>query len=114
MGGLGSAVGRSREQEEGEDEDEQEKGKKARFGRCFTVLDLKIDRLLRELNSEKLKEDIRRWARAVVRYARQLSRTLSGISSSRRRSSISSSYRRRDEEEGTSSAAPASPSRLSI
>ncbi|KAI0493620.1 hypothetical protein KFK09_023750 [Dendrobium nobile] len=80
----------SRSREEGAEEKE-DKGKKARYDRCLTGLDLKLDRPIRDLDPEKLKNEIRRWARVVARYARQLSRTFSGLSTSRRRSSSSSS-----------------------
>ncbi|KAH0452575.1 hypothetical protein IEQ34_019874 [Dendrobium chrysotoxum] len=81
-------LSRSREEEAEENGD---KVKKPRYDRCLTGLDLKLDRPIRELDPEKLKNEIRRWARAVARYARQLSRTFSGLSTSRRRSSSSSS-----------------------
>lgn len=48
--------------------------KRARFDRCFTGLDIKLGKgPLKDMDSDKLKRDIRRWAKAVVAYARQLS-----------------------------------------
>ena len=65
---------------------EGESPKRARFGRCFSSLEFKMEaRPLKDLDSEKLKKELRRWAKAVVAYARQLS----GSFSSRERSSES-------------------------
>jgi hypothetical protein len=48
--------------------------KRPRFDRCFTGLDIKLGKgPLKDMDSDKLKRDIRRWAKAVVAYARQLS-----------------------------------------
>lgn len=48
--------------------------KPARFDRCFTGLDIKLGKgPLKEMDPDKLKREIQRWAKAVVAYARQLS-----------------------------------------
>ena len=63
-----------------------ESPKRARFDRCFSSLEFKMEaKPLKELDPEKLKKEIRRWAKAVVAYARQLS----GRTSPRDRSSES-------------------------
>ncbi|XP_074575736.1 uncharacterized protein LOC141832147 [Curcuma longa] len=45
------------------------------YERCVSGLELALEagRPLRELDPEKIKEEIMRWAKAVVAYARQLS-----------------------------------------
>lgn len=47
------------------------------LGRCFSggrlELAMEVGRPLEDLDPEKLKSEIRRWAKAVVAYARQLS-----------------------------------------
>lgn len=45
------------------------------YERCVSGLELALEagRPLRELDPEKIKEEIKRWAKAVVAYARQLS-----------------------------------------
>ncbi|CAM0881345.1 unnamed protein product [Alopecurus aequalis] len=53
-------------------------GKKAadrrRYGRCFSGLELSVGPgPLKDVDAGKLKSQIRKWARAVVAYARQLS-----------------------------------------
>lgn len=56
----------------GSDDDEQPK--RAKFNRCFSGLEFKMEaKPLKELDSEKLKNEIKRWAKAVVKYARQIS-----------------------------------------
>lgn len=49
--------------------------KRSRFGRCFSVMEISIDpgKSLKDLDSNKLKAEIKRWAKAVVAYARQVS-----------------------------------------
>ncbi|KAJ0971386.1 hypothetical protein J5N97_019345 [Dioscorea zingiberensis] len=48
--------------------------KRACLDRCFAALELKIEtESLVDLDSEKMKNEIKRWAKAVVRYACQLS-----------------------------------------
>ncbi|KAG0452724.1 hypothetical protein HPP92_025111 [Vanilla planifolia] len=74
-----------------EEETEEERGKRARYESSSVELEIKLDRPLTELDPAGLKREIRRWARTVVRYARQLSRALS--SASRHSSSVSSSFR---------------------
>ncbi|CAA7397299.1 unnamed protein product [Spirodela intermedia] len=49
--------------------------------RWFSGVELTLEkRPLKELDSEKVKREIRRWAKAVVSYARQLSGSFSGSS----------------------------------
>ncbi|PWA62963.1 hypothetical protein CTI12_AA246910 [Artemisia annua] len=50
--------------------------KKQRYDRCFSFMEIKIDpgiKSLKRLDSRKFKFEIQRWAKAVVRYARQVS-----------------------------------------
>ena len=50
------------------------RSKRAHFDRCFSGLEFKMDSgPLKELDPDKLKKEIKRWAKAVVAYARQLS-----------------------------------------
>ncbi|MQM00851.1 hypothetical protein Taro_033587 [Colocasia esculenta] len=52
-------------------------GAVAAFGRCFSGLEVAMEGApLKELDPEKLKNEIKRWAKAVVAYARQLSGSL--------------------------------------
>lgn len=56
---------------------EEAAAKRGRFGRCFSVMqEISIEpaaKSLKHLDSNKLKLDIKRWAKAVVAYARQVS-----------------------------------------
>lgn len=50
--------------------------KRQRYDRCFSFMEIKIDpgiKSLKRLDSRKFKSEIQRWAKAVVRYARQVS-----------------------------------------
>ena len=49
--------------------------KRRRFSRCFSFMDVSAEqgKSLKEMDSEKLKAGIRRWAKAVAAYARQVS-----------------------------------------
>ncbi|CAN6573434.1 unnamed protein product [Malus baccata var. baccata] len=49
--------------------------KRTRFDRCFSFMEVSTEpgKSLKEMDSEKLKSGIRRWAKAVVAYARQVS-----------------------------------------
>ena len=49
--------------------------KRGKYGRCFSFVELPLERgkTLKEMDSNKLKIDIKRWAKAVVAYARQVS-----------------------------------------
>ncbi|KVI05874.1 uncharacterized protein LOC112509569 [Cynara cardunculus var. scolymus] len=50
--------------------------KKPRYDRCFSFMEISIDpsiKSLKRLDSRKFKFEIQRWAKAVVRYARQVS-----------------------------------------
>lgn len=50
--------------------------KRGRYDRCFSFVEISIDpgvKSLKQLDSKKFKEDIKRWAKKVVAYARQLS-----------------------------------------
>ncbi|OEL17625.1 hypothetical protein BAE44_0021356 [Dichanthelium oligosanthes] len=50
------------------------KQKAARYDRCFSGLDLSIGPgPLKDVDAGKLKDQIRRWAKAVVAFARQIS-----------------------------------------
>jgi hypothetical protein len=50
------------------------KQKAARYGRCFSGLELSIGPApLKDVDAERLKDQIRRWAKAVVAFARQIS-----------------------------------------
>lgn len=69
--------------------------KRRRFDRCFSFMEISIEpgtSSLKDLDSNKFKEEIKRWAKAVVAYARQVSGRLSGsmrssrFGSSRKRS----------------------------
>ncbi|XP_019057739.1 PREDICTED: uncharacterized protein LOC109116552 [Tarenaya hassleriana] len=59
--------------------------KVTRFDRCLSFMEIKTQKkkTLEEMDSFKLKEEIRRWAKRVAAYARQLS---SRIGNSARRS----------------------------
>ncbi|KAF2301995.1 hypothetical protein GH714_031178 [Hevea brasiliensis] len=49
--------------------------KRGRFGRCFSVeqeISIEPGKSLKDLDSNKFKADIKRWAKAVVAYARQV------------------------------------------
>ncbi|KAI3786155.1 hypothetical protein L1987_45286 [Smallanthus sonchifolius] len=50
--------------------------KKQRYDRCFSFMEISMDpgiKSLKRLDSRKFKLEIQRWAKAVVRYARQVS-----------------------------------------
>ncbi|PUZ56210.1 hypothetical protein GQ55_5G277400 [Panicum hallii var. hallii] len=48
--------------------------KAARYGRCFSGLELSIGPApLKDMDAGRLKDQIRRWAKAVVAFARQIS-----------------------------------------
>ncbi|KAF2323534.1 hypothetical protein GH714_035950 [Hevea brasiliensis] len=49
--------------------------KRRRFGRCFSAMQIHIQpgKSLKDLDSNKFKAEIKRWAKAVVAYARQVS-----------------------------------------
>lgn len=50
--------------------------KRRRFNRCFSsveVVSMEQGKNLKEMDSNKLKVEIKRWAKAVVAYARQVS-----------------------------------------
>ncbi|CAL4949259.1 unnamed protein product [Urochloa decumbens] len=50
------------------------KRKAARYGRCFSGLELSVGPgPLKDMDAGKLKDQIRRWAKAVVAFARQIS-----------------------------------------
>ncbi|XP_028779001.1 uncharacterized protein LOC114735463 [Neltuma alba] len=50
-------------------------GKRRRFNRrlSFAEVSLEPGKQLKDMDSNKLKAEIRRWAKAVVKYARQVS-----------------------------------------
>ncbi|PRQ51249.1 hypothetical protein RchiOBHm_Chr2g0142321 [Rosa chinensis] len=49
--------------------------KRGRYGRCFSFMEVSLEpgKSLKEMDSEKLKAGIKRWAKAVAAYARQVS-----------------------------------------
>ncbi|OIS99633.1 hypothetical protein A4A49_24202 [Nicotiana attenuata] len=50
--------------------------KRGRFNRCFSFMEISIDpgmKSLKHLDSKKFKEEIKKWAKTVVTYARQVS-----------------------------------------
>ncbi|XP_030464515.1 uncharacterized protein LOC115683982 [Syzygium oleosum] len=52
--------------------------KRRRTDRCFSFMEINIEKpagstSLKDVDSNKLKAEIKRWAKAVVRYARQVS-----------------------------------------
>ncbi|KAG6789015.1 hypothetical protein POTOM_001570 [Populus tomentosa] len=55
--------------------DDQVSAKRRRSDRCFSFKEISIEpgKSLKDLDSNKFKIDIKRWARAVVAYARQVS-----------------------------------------
>ncbi|KAI8544562.1 hypothetical protein RHMOL_Rhmol08G0306800 [Rhododendron molle] len=51
-------------------------GKRQRTDRCFSFMEIAIEpgtKSLKHLDSKKFKSEIKRWAKAVVTYARQVS-----------------------------------------
>ena len=52
-----------------------EAAKRGRYDRCFSFMEVSVEpgKTLKEMDSYKLKAEIRRWAKAVVAYARQVS-----------------------------------------
>ncbi|KAF7134396.1 hypothetical protein RHSIM_Rhsim08G0230800 [Rhododendron simsii] len=51
-------------------------GKRQRTDRCFSFMEITIEpgtKSLKHLDSKKFKSEIKRWAKAVVTYARQVS-----------------------------------------
>ncbi|KAL0415141.1 UNVERIFIED_CONTAM: hypothetical protein Slati_3346000 [Sesamum latifolium] len=50
--------------------------KRRRSSSCFSFMEISIDpgvKSLKHLDSQKLKDEIKKWAKAVVTYARQVS-----------------------------------------
>ncbi|KAF3450636.1 hypothetical protein FNV43_RR06725 [Rhamnella rubrinervis] len=49
--------------------------KTRRFDRCFSFVEIPMEpgKQLQEMDSDKLKAQIKKWAKAVVSYARQVS-----------------------------------------
>ena len=49
--------------------------KRGRYDRCFSFMEVSVEpgKSLKEMDSFKLKDEIKRWAKAVVAYARQVS-----------------------------------------
>lgn len=59
-----------------EAEKHDDTGKRQRTDRCFSFMEIKIEpgtKSLKHLDSKKFKSEIKRWAKAVVTYARQVS-----------------------------------------
>ncbi|WOG89354.1 hypothetical protein DCAR_0208592 [Daucus carota subsp. sativus] len=62
--------------EDSEDVEHKESVKRARSDNCFTFMEVSIEpgiKSLKRLDSKKLKIQIKKWAKAVVTYARQVS-----------------------------------------
>lgn len=72
--------------------DDQVTTKRRRTDRCLSFAEISIEpgKSLKHLDSKKFKNDIKRWAKAVVAYARQVS---GRFGSSRRSGRIGSSPR---------------------
>lgn len=50
--------------------------KRGSFNRCFSFMEISIDpgmKSLKHVDSKKFKEEIKKWAKTVVTYARQVS-----------------------------------------
>jgi PAB1-binding protein PBP1 len=49
--------------------------KRGRFDRCFSFMEISVEpgKSVKDMDSGKLKAEIKRWAKAVVAYARQVS-----------------------------------------
>ncbi|KAK4736130.1 hypothetical protein R3W88_010391 [Solanum pinnatisectum] len=50
--------------------------KRGRFNSCFSFMEISIDpgmKSLKHLDSKQFKEEIKKWAKSVVSYARQVS-----------------------------------------
>lgn len=77
----------------GEIERPEDSAKRQRFDRCFSfVQEISIDpkvKSLKHLDSKKFKSEIKRWAKAVVTYARQVSDRFGSSSRSRDSGEIS-------------------------
>lgn len=55
---------------------DEDTGKRQRTDRCFSFMEIKLEpgtKSLKHLDSKKFKSEIKRWAKAVVTYARQVS-----------------------------------------
>jgi PAB1-binding protein PBP1 len=54
--------------------------KRGRFDRCFSFMEISVEpeKTLKDMESSKLKAEIKRWAKAVVAYARQVSDRFGG------------------------------------
>ncbi|KAG2728874.1 hypothetical protein I3843_01G219200 [Carya illinoinensis] len=59
----------------GESVKKGEVAKRGRFDRCFSFREISVEpgKQLKDMDSYKLKSEIKRWAKAVVAYARQVS-----------------------------------------
>ncbi|KAJ1390966.1 hypothetical protein SESBI_37068 [Sesbania bispinosa] len=53
----------------------QKAAKRMRFDRCFSSVEVSLEpgKQLKDMDSNKLKAELKRWAKAVVAYARQVS-----------------------------------------
>ncbi|KDP40810.1 hypothetical protein JCGZ_24809 [Jatropha curcas] len=67
--------------------------KSRRFNRCFSSMEIPVEpgKSLKEMDSFKLKAEIKRWAKAVVAYARQVSSRFGSSRTSSDRIIVSSS-----------------------
>ena len=59
---------------------EGDMAKRGRFDRCFSFVEISVEpgKSVKDMDSSKLKAEIKRWAKAVVAYARQVSGRLGG------------------------------------
>lgn len=59
---------------------EREVAKRGRFDRCFSFMEISVEpgKSVKDMDSNKLKAEIKRWAKAVVAYARQVSGRFAG------------------------------------
>ncbi|KAJ4952304.1 hypothetical protein NE237_029136 [Protea cynaroides] len=57
----------------GGDAESDPPAKRQRFDRCFSFMEINIEpgKALKDFDPDKLKTEIKKWAKAVVRYARQ-------------------------------------------
>ncbi|RZC49885.1 hypothetical protein C5167_018320 [Papaver somniferum] len=79
-----SAISPPETNRNGEDADLVINAKGLQNSRCFSFVKIKLEPSgsLKDLDSDKLKTEIKKWAKAVVKFARQLSSR--GFGSSRR------------------------------
>ncbi|KAK7255539.1 hypothetical protein RIF29_28952 [Crotalaria pallida] len=59
----------------------QKPSKRRRYDRCFSSMEVSLEpgKQLKDMDSSKLKAEIKRWAKAVVAYARQISGSFGSV-----------------------------------